>query len=145
MKLSQFKRFFLAHLPTPLEHLKNLSNHLGVNLYVKRDDLTGLAGGGNKVRKLEYLIGDALAQSADLILTQGAIQSNHARQTIAAANKAGLRTRIILEHRVPEPEPQFNHTGNVLLDHLLGVESIRFVPAGTDANAAVAWNQHSST
>ncbi|NBV82639.1 D-cysteine desulfhydrase [bacterium] len=132
MILTQFPRFNLAHLPTPLEKLTNLSKFLNINLYIKRDDLTGLAGGGNKVRKLEFLIGDALSKGANVILTQGAVQSNHVRQTIAAASKSGLETHVILERRVPDTDDWFELTGNVFLDHLLGVRSIQFVESGAN-------------
>jgi L-cysteate sulfo-lyase len=110
-------RFPLAFLPTPLHPLPRLSARLGgdVQLWIKRDDQTGLAGGGNKTRKLEYLIPDAQAQGADVILTVGAIQSNHCRQTAAAAARAGLECHVVLSG---EPPPQPN--GNLLLDSLLG-------------------------
>lgn len=108
----------LAHLPTPLEEMPNLTRGLkGPRLLIKRDDQTGLATGGNKVRKLEYLMADALAQGADTIVTLGAAQSNHARQTAAAAAKLGLRAVLLLRGEEP---PQ--HTGNLLLDSLLGAE-----------------------
>ena len=88
MKLSEFPRVPLAHLPTPLEHLPRLSDALGgPKIYVKRDDCTGLATGGNKTRKLEYSMGEALSKGADTIITVGAVQSNHVRQAAAAACK----------------------------------------------------------
>jgi D-cysteine desulfhydrase family pyridoxal phosphate-dependent enzyme len=106
----------LAHLPTPLEPLPRLGAHLGLDdLWVKRDDLTGLALGGNKARKLELLLADALAQGADTLVTGGGPQSNHARITAAAAATAGLECHLALAGPPPE------HTdGNLLLDHLLG-------------------------
>jgi L-cysteate sulfo-lyase len=109
----------LAFLPTPLHALPRLSARLGgeVELWIKRDDQTGLAGGGNKTRKLEFLIADAQAQGADVVLTTGAIQSNHCRQTAAAAARAGLECHVVLSG---EPPPQPN--GNLLLDALLGAE-----------------------
>ena len=110
-------RFHLAYLPTPLEFLPRLSRELGPRIYVKRDDQTGLAGGGNKTRKLEFLVADALAQKADVLITVGAVQSNHCRQTAAAAAKAGLRCLLVL--RGDEPKET---TGNLLLDHLLGAK-----------------------
>jgi D-cysteine desulfhydrase family pyridoxal phosphate-dependent enzyme len=110
-------RYPLAHLPTPLEFLPRLSRELGPQIYVKRDDQTGLAGGGNKTRKLEFLLADALAQQCDTLITIGAVQSNHCRQTAAAAAKAGLRCLLVL--RGDEPQ---NTTGNLLLDHLLGAQ-----------------------
>ena len=111
-------RFPLAHLPTPLEPMQRLSEALGgAEIWIKRDDQTGLATGGNKTRKLEYLIADALAQGADLVLTVGAAQSNHCRQTAAAAARAGLACVVVLGG---EPLPRERWTGNLLLDDLLG-------------------------
>jgi D-cysteine desulfhydrase family pyridoxal phosphate-dependent enzyme len=108
----------LAHLPTPIEPLEKLSALLGgQRLLIKRDDQTGLALGGNKTRKLEYLIADALAKRADVILTAGAAQSNHCRQTAAAATKFGLRCMVILSGSEPEVP-----NGNLLLDRMLGAE-----------------------
>ena len=111
-------RFPLAFLPTELHPLPRLSAQLGgPQLWVKRDDQTGLAAGGNKVRKLEFLIANALAQGADTILTIGAVQSNHCRQTAAAAVKAGLSCHLILSGQTPAQS-----NGNLLLDELLGAE-----------------------
>jgi len=119
MRLAALPRFPLAQLPTPLEEVTRLSHALdGVRILVKRDDLTGLALGGNKTRKLEYLIGDALAQGASLVLTEGPAQSNHCRQTAAAAARAGLRCVLVLNS--PDPAPPLQ--GNLLLDHLFGAE-----------------------
>lgn len=113
-------RFQLAHLPTPLEPMARLSEAMGgAELWVKRDDQTGLATGGNKTRKLEYLIADALAHGADVILTVGAAQSNHCRQTAAAAARAGLKCILVLSS---EPLPRGRWTGNLLLDDLLGAQ-----------------------
>lgn len=115
-------RFSLAHLPTPLEPLDRLSALLGgPSLWIKRDDQTGLAGGGNKTRKLELLIADALAQRADLVLTVGAIQSNHCRQTAAAAARAGLDCVLVLRGVAP---PRRQWTGNLLLNDLLGARIV---------------------
>ncbi len=112
------ERFPLGHLPTPLEPMVRLSETLGgPELWVKRDDQTGLATGGNKTRKLEFLISDALAQGADTVLTVGAIQSNHCRQTAAAAVRAGLECVLVLANEAP---PREQWTGNLLLDDLLG-------------------------
>ncbi len=116
MKLSQLPRFPLACLPTPIMELKRLSAKLGgPKILIKRDDLNGLAFGGNKTRKLEFLIGEALAHNADSVLTGGAAQSNHCRQTAAAAAVAGLDCHLVLGGE----EPEFA-TGNLLLDRLLG-------------------------
>lgn len=116
MRIDSLPRFPLAHLPTPLEELKALSRELtGPNILIKRDDQTGLALGGNKTRKLEFLLGAALAKGADALITLGAVQSNHCRQTAAAAAKAGLRCELILNGKKPE---QAN--GNLLLNEILG-------------------------
>ncbi|NLD43371.1 MAG: D-cysteine desulfhydrase family protein [Chloroflexi bacterium] len=115
----QLPRVCLAHLPTPLEELPRLSARLGgPRILVKRDDATGLATGGNKARKLEYLIADALQQGADTIITCGAAQSNHARQTAAAAARCGLRCTLVLAPRAPVGLA----AGNLLLDRLLGAQ-----------------------
>ena len=137
MNLSRFPRISLAHLPTPLEHLPRLTEHLGgPDIYLKRDDCTGLAGGGNKTRKLEFLLADALDRSADTIITQGAVQSNHARQTAAAAAKCGLQCELLFENRISDPKPVYLNSGNVFLDKLLGANTHHF-PGGTDMNAAM--------
>lgn len=137
MNLSRFPRVSLAHLATPLEHLPRLTEHLGgPDIYLKRDDCTGLAGGGNKTRKLEFLIADALQLGADTIVTQGAVQSNHARQTAAAAAKFGMQCELLFENRISDPTPAYLNSGNVFLDRLLGAETHHF-PAGTDMDAAM--------
>ncbi len=113
-------RVNLAHLPTPVELLERATDQLGgPRLLIKRDDQTGLATGGNKTRKLEFLVGQALAGRADVLVTGGAPQSNHARQTAAAAAKYGLRSVLVL--RGSEPAAK---TGNLLLDELLGAEIV---------------------
>jgi L-cysteate sulfo-lyase len=138
MKLARFPRVRLTHAPTPLEPMPNLSRLLGgPNLWIKRDDCTGLATGGNKTRKLEYLIGEALAKKADIVITQGATQSNHARQTAAAAAKFGMACEILLEDRTGYRHDDYRQSGNVILDRLLGA-TIRHVPANTDMDAAMA-------
>lgn len=135
MNLARFPRVRLGHLPTPLEPMERLSKHLGgPKLWIKRDDCTGLATGGNKTRKLEFLMADALEQGADSVITQGATQSNHARQTAAAAAKLGLACHILLENRTGSDDPSYVHNGNVLLDQLHGA-SIAKRPAGADMQA----------
>lgn len=137
MKLSRFPRLHFAHLPTPLEPMPRLTEALGgPQLWIKRDDCTGLAGGGNKTRKLEFLMGQAVSDGADTIITQGATQSNHARQTVAIASKLGLRTELILEDRVGTDSQDYNYNGNVLLDHILGA-NLHYVVSGTDMNEAM--------
>jgi L-cysteate sulfo-lyase len=136
MHFSRFPRIRLAHLPTPLEPMERLSKHLakdGPKLWIKRDDCTGLSTGGNKTRKLEFLMGDALKQGADTIITQGATQSNHARQTAAAAAKLGFACHILLEDRTGNNSPDYTLNGNVLLDRLHGA-SISKRARDTDMN-----------
>src|SRR5690606_12206491 len=112
-------RVHLAHLPTPIEYLPNLSRYLGgPEIYVKRDDLTGLATGGNKTRKLEFLMAQAIEAGADTVITAGAIQSNHARQTAAAARKLGLGPHLVLGR--PADGPPAVAQGNLLIDQLVG-------------------------
>jgi L-cysteate sulfo-lyase len=119
MDLSRFPRIRLGHLPTPLEPMPNLTATLGgPRLWIKRDDCTGLSTGGNKTRKLEFLLAEAVALRADTVITQGATQSNHARQTAAAAAKLGMKCFILLEDRTGSKDPDYNHNGNVLLDRL---------------------------
>jgi L-cysteate sulfo-lyase len=121
MLLSRYPRHFLAHLPTPLERLDRLTKELGgAEIWIKRDDCTGLSTGGNKTRKLEFLIGEAILEGADMVMTQGATQSNHARQTAAFAAKLGMDCHILLEDRTGSNNMNYNHNGNVLLDHLHG-------------------------
>ena len=135
MHLSRFPRIRLGHLPTPLEPMPRLSALLGgPELWIKRDDCTGLSTGGNKTRKLEFLMAEAVAQGADIILTQGATQSNHARQTAAAAAKLGMECHILLEDRTGYNEPNYRLNGNVLLDVLHGA-TIEHRGPGLDMNA----------
>lgn len=116
MRIQSLPRFPLAHLPTPIAKLERLSREFsGPEIFIKRDDQTGLALGGNKTRKLEFLVGDALAKGADTLVTLGAVQSNHCRQTAAAAAAAGLKCELILNGRKPEVP-----NGNLLLNELLG-------------------------
>jgi L-cysteate sulfo-lyase len=135
MNLAKHPRIRLGHLPTPLERLDNLTRHLGgPTIWMKRDDCTGLSTGGNKTRKLEYLMADALAQGADTVITQGATQSNHARQTAAAAARLGLACHILLEDRTGYTDEAYVHNANVLLDGLHGA-LIASRPGGADMQA----------
>jgi L-cysteate sulfo-lyase len=137
MHLSRFPRLHFAHLPTPLEPMTNLSKELGgPNLWIKRDDCTGLSSGGNKTRKLEFLMADAQEQKADVIVTQGATQSNHARQTSAIAAKLGMTCEILLEDRTGSKDPDYNYNGNVFLDQLHGA-NLSLYDGGTDMNQAM--------
>ena len=141
MNLHAQPRFPLARLPTPLHEARRLREALGgerhcPRILLKRDDLTDLALGGNKARKLEFLVADALASGATMLITTGGVQSNHARMTAAAARLAGLEAALVLTSPTGEPEPQ----GNLLLDRLLGAD-IHFVSdtgpgGGADAEAA---------
>ncbi|MCA0997786.1 D-cysteine desulfhydrase [Alloyangia pacifica] len=132
MAITQFPRLRFGHLPTPLEPLDRLSDYLGgPRIWVKRDDCTGLSTGGNKTRKLEFLMAAALEGGADCVITQGATQSNHARQTAAAAARLGLGCHILLEDRTGSEEMAYNHSGNVMLDVLHGA-TIERHPGGTD-------------
>lgn len=134
MHLARFPRIHLAHIPTPLEPLERLSRELGgPELWIKRDDCTGLSTGGNKTRKLEFLMAEAEAQQADMVMTQGATQSNHARQTAAFAAKLGFKCHLLLEDRTGSKDPNYNHNGNVFLDLLHGATAEKR-PAGLDMN-----------
>ena len=135
LNLDRFPRVQLCHGPTPIEPMARLSAELGgPHLFIKRDDCTGLAGGGNKTRKLEFLVGEALSQNADMLVTQGAVQSNHVRQTAAAACKHGLKCHALLERRVPNRAASYDATGNVFLDRLFAT-MLEFRPSGLDMNA----------
>ncbi len=125
MQIGKLDRIPLGTFPTPIHELRNLREHLGgPRLFLKRDDLTGLGLGGNKLRKLEYAMADALARKATTIVTIGGPQSNHVRLTTAAANRLGLRTILVL--RGDEPSVA---TGNLLIDRILGAAEIHFVGA----------------
>lgn len=137
--LNEFPRLGLAHLPTPLVEMHRLREALRAQdgrdvprLFIKRDDCTGLATGGNKTRKLEYLLGEALAQGCNTVVTTGALQSNHARQTAAAAAAAGLSCILVLFDSVPYAGRAYRKSGNLLLDRILGAE-VRVEPADADA------------
>ncbi|MGX9365547.1 D-cysteate sulfo-lyase [Desulfoplanes sp. PS50] len=137
MNLAQFPRRRYTEGPTPIEFLPRFTEAIGgPDIYIKRDDLLGLTAGGNKTRKLEFLVADALEQKADTLITCGAVQSNHCRLTLAAAVKEGLKCRLVLEERVPgsyNPDA----SGNNFLFRLLGVEKIEIVAAGSDMGSAM--------
>lgn len=136
MPLSKFPRFPLAHLPTPLEPLDRLRRHLGgPRLYIKRDDCTGLALGGNKTRKAEFLIGAARAAGATAVVTEGGLQSNHVRQIAAAAAKAGLACHLVLNRNVPIETAIYQENGNMLLDRVLGATVHVCAPGQSRADA----------
>ena len=135
-RLDDLPRARLGHTPTPLEAMPNLTAHIGGGpLYVKRDDCTGLALGGNKVRQLEFYFGEARASQADVILITGAVQSNFARLAAAAARKLGMDCHIQHEERVANPGPAYRESGNVLLEKLLGA-TLHAFPSGEDEAGA---------
>lgn len=137
MNLARFPRRRYADGPTPLQPLTRLSQVLdGPNLFIKRDDQLGFAAGGNKVRKLEFVMADALEKGADFIITCGAVQSNHCRLTLAAAVREGLKCGLVLEERVPGSyKPQAS--GNNFLYRLMGVDRVQVVPGGSDMMGAM--------
>lgn len=134
MNLNRFPRREYLSGPTPIEKLSRLSEVLGgPDIYIKRDDISGMALGGNKLRKLEFLVADALSQGADTLITCGAIQSNHCRLTLAAAVKEGLKCQLVLKENVPGSyNPQAS--GNNLLFNLLGAEKVKVIPADKKAD-----------
>jgi D-cysteine desulfhydrase len=137
MKLEALPRRRYTPNPTPIQKLERLSRHLGgPEIWIKRDDLTGLAGGGNKTRKLEFLVADALSQGADTLITVGAVQSNHCRLTLAAAAHEGLKCRLVLEQRVPGSYRR-DASGNNFLFDLLGAETQTVLEGGSDLGAAM--------
>ena len=136
MSLTQdLPRVTLSHTPTPLERLDNVSAEFGTNVWIKRDDCTGLAFGGNKSRQLEYYLGQAKAAGADILLTTGAVQSNHVRMTVAAARKTGLDVEVQLEHRVDRDQAEYHASGNPYLVKLMGAR-IFYYPVGEDEDGA---------
>ena len=135
--IAGFRVASIGHFPTALEALPRLSQQAGGALYIKRDDSNGLGLGGNKVRQLSFYLGDALAQGADTVLITGAVQSNYVRCTAAAAAKLGLHCHIQLEQRVSKNNHAYNHSGNVLLNHLFGA-TVTHYPHGEDEAGADA-------
>lgn len=135
--LDVFPTTSLGHFPTPIDTAPRLSEALGVNILIKRDDATGLAFGGNKIRQLEFYFGKALAEKADTVLITGAVQSNYVRAAAAAAAKLGMRCHVQLEDRVPLYDDNYVNNGNVLLDKLLGA-IIHSYPEGEDEAGADA-------
>lgn len=134
-RLASFPRVSVAHKPTPLERLANLSADLGASIFVKRDDCTGFAFGGNKVRQLEFYIGAAIQEGADTVLITGAVQSNFVRTAAAMARRFDMDCHIQLEERVDGAGNLYRTNGNVLLDRLLGA-TIHTFPVGEDESGA---------
>jgi len=121
----RFERYPLAYLPSPLHPLKRLSKELGVEVWAKRDDVSsGLAYGGNKVRKLEWLLPEAIRQGCDTLVSIGGVQSNHTRQVAAVAAVSGLRCRLVQEHWAEWEDPVYDKVGNILLSRLMGAQTL---------------------
>ena len=139
--LEKFERYPLTFGPTPIEKLTRLSEHLGgkVEVYAKREDCnSGLAFGGNKLRKLEYIVPDALASGADTLVTIGGVQSNHTRQVAAVAAKLGMRCRLVQESWVPFPDAVYDRVGNILMSRVMGAE-VELVDEGFDIGIRESW------
>jgi 1-aminocyclopropane-1-carboxylate deaminase len=137
----KFPRYKLMFGPTPIEKLERLTTHLGggVEIYAKREDCnSGLAFGGNKIRKLEYLVPDAIAQNCDTLVTIGGVQSNHTRQVAAVAAKIGMKCRLVQESWVPFNDAVYDRVGNILLSRILGAE-IELVDEGFDIGIRASW------
>lgn len=142
MKLQDFPRYPLTFGPSPVHHLARLSRHLGgAQVWAKREDVnSGLAFGGNKVRKLEYIVPDVLASGADTLVSIGGYQSNHTRQVAAVAAHLGLKCRLVQEHWVPWEDPVNDKVGNILLSRTMGAE-VRLDPAGFDIGFRDSWKR----
>ena len=141
--LESFERYPLTFGPSPIEKLSRLSEHLGgkVEIYAKREDCnSGLAFGGNKIRKLEYIVPDALASNADTLVTIGGVQSNHTRQVAAVAAKLGMKCRLVQESWVPFPDAVYDRVGNILMSRVMGAE-IEFVDEGFDIGIRESWER----
>lgn len=139
--LSKFERYPLTFGPTPIEHLKRLTAHLGgeVEIYAKREDCnSGLAYGGNKLRKLEYIVPDAIASNADTLVTIGGVQSNHTRMVAAVAAKIGMKCRLIQEAWVPHEDAVYDRVGNIMLSRIMGAET-QLVDDGFDIGIRDSW------
>ena len=141
MNLSKFERYPLTFGPTPIEHLPRFSAALGdqVAIYAKREDCnSGLALGGNKLRKMEYLVPDILASGADTLVSIGGVQSNHTRMVAAVAAKLGLKCRLVQESGVPHEDAVYDRVGNILRTRLMGADS-RVVDDGFDIGIRASW------
>ena len=141
--LDKFERYPLTFGPTPIEKLGRLSEHLGgsVELYAKREDCnSGLAFGGNKVRKLEYIVPDAIASNADTLVTIGGVQSNHTRQVAAVAAKLGMKCRLVQESWVPFEDAVYDRVGNILMSRVMGAE-IDLIDEGFDIGIRESWER----
>lgn len=136
----KFSKVKLGHFPTPIEHLSRLSNELGVDIYAKRDDIcSGLAYGGNKTRKLQYLAADAIAQGCDTLVSIGGIQSNHTRQVTAVAAKLGLEVYTVQETWAEWHDPIYDRVGNILLSRIMGGHTVQ-TGYGYSASKKQTWH-----
>ncbi len=143
MSLADFDRHPLLFGPSPIHPLVRLSEHLGgrVEIWAKREDMnSGLAFGGNKVRKLEYLVADALARGCDTLVSIGGVQSNHTRQVAAVAAHLGMKAVLVQEHWVDWPDPIYERVGNIQLSRILGAD-VRLDPAGFDVGIRASWER----
>src|SRR6516165_11710543 len=143
LSLDKFKRYPLTFGPTPIEHLPRLTAALGgkVQIYAKRDDCnSGLAFGGNKLRKLEYIVPDAIESNADTLVSIGGVQSNHTRMVAATAAKIGMKCVVVQESWVPHEDAVYDRVGNILLTRLMGADS-RIVPDGFDIGIRKSWEE----
>jgi 1-aminocyclopropane-1-carboxylate deaminase len=141
--LEKFARYPLTFGPTPIEKLNRLSQHLGnrVEIYAKREDCnSGLAFGGNKLRKLEYIVPDAIASNADTLVTIGGVQSNHTRQVAAVAAKLGMKCRLVQESWVPFQDAVYDRVGNILMSRVMGAQ-IDLVDEGFDIGIRESWQR----
>lgn len=140
MPISDFERYPLTFGPSPLQHLPRLTQHLGgADIWAKREDVSsGLAFGGNKIRKLEYLVPDAVAQGADTLVSIGGYQSNHTRQVAAVAAKLGMKARLVQENWVDWPDPVSDRVGNILLSRMMGAE-VTLDSSGFDIGIRSSW------
>jgi 1-aminocyclopropane-1-carboxylate deaminase len=141
LRLDKFERYPLTFGPTPIEHLPRLTAALGgkVQIYAKRDDCnSGLAMGGNKLRKLEYIVPDAIASNADTLVSIGGVQSNHTRMVAATAAKIGMKCVVVQESWVPHEDAVYDRVGNILMTRLMGADS-RIVPDGFDIGIRKSW------
>src|ERR671936_1964037 len=143
LRLDKFERYPLTFGPTPIEHLPRMTAALGgkVQIYAKRDDCnSGLAFGGNKLRKLEYIVPDAIESNADTLVSIGGVQSNHTRMVAAVAAKLGMKCRLVQESWVPHEDAVYDRVGNILLSRIMGAD-VRLVDEGFDIGIRKSWEQ----
>src|ERR671913_1387929 len=142
MRLPEIARYPLTFGPSPLQHLRRMSEHLGgAQVWAKREDVnSGLAYGGNKIRKLEYVVPDILASGADTLVSIGGYQSNHTRQVAAVAAHLGMKCVLVQENWVPWPDSLNDRVGNILLSRMMGAD-VRLDPSGFDIGIRRSWEE----